>query len=60
MSLKEKIITLCFEYKVRDLYVFGSRADEILAMVNHQSKAAGKNGFDKKFFNLENLHCLEL
>jgi len=28
------------------LYVFGSRADEILAMLNNQTEDAGKNGSD--------------
>jgi len=46
MSLKQEIIELCYEYKVRDLYVFGSRADEILAMLNNQTGDAGKNGSD--------------
>lgn len=37
MSIKDEIIVLCLRHRVRDLYLFGSRAHEISAIVHGQS-----------------------
>lgn len=42
MHIKQKLKDICKRYNIADLYVFGSRAKEILAMVNDQAFSSSK------------------
>lgn len=42
MHIKQKLKGICKRYNIADLYVFGIRAKEILAMVNDQAFSSSK------------------